>query len=224
MEKYFNDAVIGNQNIIASYSKNGELLRLLYPNTDYRQMIDFYHIGLKINDSGMVYLHQDINNVYKQYYTEGTNILNTEMVNTYFNLKIIQTDFASIKENIIVKKYKFTNENTIDLNVDFLVHSSLISTQNNKVSGLCKNDALMQYNHDFIVSTFSKRKIKSFQINNVEANISSAQIEDKDYVGMSKDSAISYEIGVLKPNETKEIEIVIYVEENKAGLNELEKI
>ena len=223
MEKYFNDAVIGNQNITASYSKKGELLRLLYPNTDYRQMIDFYHIGLKINDSGIVYLHQDINNIYKQYYTEGTNILNTEIVNTYFNLKVMQTDFASIKENIIVRKYKFTNENAIDLNVDFLVHSSLVSTQNNNVSGLCRNDALMQYNHDIIISTFSKQKIKSSQINDVEANITSGQIEGKEYVGMSKDSAISYEIGIIKPGETKEFEIVIYIEENKTGLNELEK-
>lgn len=223
MEKYFNDAVIGNQNITASYSKKGELLRLLYPNTDCRQIIDFYHVGLKINDSGIVYLHQDINNVYKQYYTGGTNILNTEIVNTYFNLKVVQTDFASVKENIIVRKYKFTNENAIELNVDFLVHSSLISTQNNNVSGLCKNDTLMQYNRDFIISTFSKQKIKSSQINNVEANITSGQIEDKNYVGISKDSAISYEIGTIKPGETKEFDIIIYVEENKTALNELEK-
>lgn len=223
MEKYFNDAVIGNQNITASYSKRGELLRLLYPNTDYRQMINFYHVGLKINDSGMVYLHQDINNIYKQYYTEGTNILNTEIVNTYFNLKVVQTDFTSIKENIIVRKYKFINENAIDLNVDFIVHSSLVSTQNDRVSGLCKNDALMQYNHNFIISTFSKQKIKSSQINNVEANITSGQIEDKDYIGMSKDSAISYEIGIIKPGEIKEFDIIIYVEETKTGLNELEK-
>ena len=26
MEKYFNDAIIGNQNILASYTKNGEIL------------------------------------------------------------------------------------------------------------------------------------------------------------------------------------------------------
>ncbi len=186
-------------------------------------MIDFYHVGLKINDSGIVYLHQDVNNVYRQYYTEGTNILNTEIVNTYFNLKILQTDFASVKEKIIVKKYKFTNENTIDLNIDFLIHSSLISNQNNIVSGLCKNDVLMQYNHDFIVSTFSKQKIKKSQIDSAEANILTAQIEDKGYVGISKDSAISYEIGIIKPGETKEFNIIIYVEENKTGLSDLEK-
>ena len=68
MEKYFNDAIIGNEKITASYTKKGELIRLLYPNTDYKQFIDFYHIGLKINDSAIVYLHNDINNIYNQYY------------------------------------------------------------------------------------------------------------------------------------------------------------
>jgi hypothetical protein len=70
----------------------------------------------------------------------------------------------------------------------------------------------MQYNNDFIVSTFSKQKIKSSQINNVEANIEEGQIEDKAYIGMSKDSAISYEIGIIKPGEIKEFDIIIYVE------------
>ena len=31
MEKYYNDAIIGNQNILASFTKQGEILRLLYP-------------------------------------------------------------------------------------------------------------------------------------------------------------------------------------------------
>ena len=33
-------------------------------------------------------MHQDINNIYEQYYEPETNILNTEITNTYFNLKI----------------------------------------------------------------------------------------------------------------------------------------
>ena len=179
MEKYFNDAIIGNENITASFSKKGELVRLLYPNTDYRQFIDFYHVGLKINDSGIIYLHDDINNVYEQYYQEDTNILNTEIYNSYFKLKILQTDFVSIKENILVRKYKFTNENVIDLNLNFLVHSSLISTDNNPVSGMCKENALLQYMHDNTICTFSKEKINAFQINNVEATIESGVLETK---------------------------------------------
>ena len=223
MEKYFNDAIIGNENITASFSKKGELLRLLYPNTDYRQFIDFYHVGLKINDSGIIYLHDDINNVYEQYYQEDTNILNTEIYNSYFKLKILQTDFVSIKENILVRKYKFTNENVIDLNLNFLVHSSLISTDNNPVSGMCKENALLQYMHDNTICTFSKEKINAFQINNVEATVESGVIGDKDYVGMSRNSSVCYNLETLKPNEEKEFSLIIYIDDNKSGLSGLEK-
>ena len=223
MEKYFNDAIIGNEKITASYTKKGELIRLLYPNRDYKQFIDFYHIGLKINDSAIVYLHNDINNIYNQYYTEGTNILNTEVLNTYFKLKVIETDFVCIKENVLVRRMKFVNENVIDLNLNLLVHSKLISTDNNQVSGLCKNNTLLQYMHDYTLCTFSKEKIHSSQINNSMTNIHEGVIGDKDYVGMSTDSSISYNLDVLKPNEEKTFELYIYIDDNKNGLYGIEK-
>lgn len=223
MEKYYNDAIIGNQNILASFTKQGEILRLLYPTRDYKQMIDFFHVGLKINDSRLVYLHEDINNIYMQQYEEDTNILNTEVLNTYFNLKVVQTDYASIKENVLVRKYKFTNENTINLDLNFLVHSSLTSSPENRVSGMCRNDALIQYNHEYMLCTFSKEKLLSSQINNSKANIEDGKIWDKDYVGMSANSSISYDLGTLKPNETREFELYIFIEDSKIGLDNLEK-
>ena len=97
--KIFNDAIIGNKNIKATFSKKGELLRTYYPNVDFKQFIDIFHTGLKINDSAIIYLHEDINNRYFQHYTENTNILNTEIENMYFNINITQTDFVSTKEN-----------------------------------------------------------------------------------------------------------------------------
>ena len=223
MEKYFIDAVIGNKNITASYTKKGELIRLFYPITDYRQFIDFFHTGLKVNDSGIVYLHDDVNNVYNQHYIEDTNILCTEILNTYFKLKTLQTDFVCLDENVLVKKYKFINENTIDLDLNFVIHSKLISTDNNQVSGYCKDNALIQYMHDYSLAIFSKNKISSSQINNTIANISEGQIWDKDYVGLSSDSAINYEIGNIKPGEEKEIEILIYLDDNKTGFDGIEK-
>ena len=57
--------------------------------------------------------------MYQQYYTEDTNILNTEIKNTYFNLKITQTDFVLLKNSVLVKKYTFENKNSIELNVNF---------------------------------------------------------------------------------------------------------
>lgn len=202
--KYYNDAFIGNKNILATYSKNGELLRLYYPNPDFRQFIDFFGTGIKINDSGMIYLHEDINNKYNQYYEEDTNVLNTEIENLYYKLKVKQMDYASTKKDVIIKHYVFENGGSIDLNVNFLVHSKLIYEENNSVGAQIKNNALIQYCHDYALATFSKDKISSHQLNDVQNNIQSGVIQDKDYIGMSADSAISYDIGIIKPGEKKE--------------------
>ena len=68
MEKYYNEALIGNKDMLATYSGKGELQRMYFPAKDNRQFISFYHVGVKVNDSDLIYLHDDINNVYKQYY------------------------------------------------------------------------------------------------------------------------------------------------------------
>ena len=86
--KYLNDAIIGNKTMVASFNKKGELLRLYYPAPDHKQYIDYCYAGLKINDSGLVNLYDDINNEYNQYYTQDTNVINTQIYNTYFHLKI----------------------------------------------------------------------------------------------------------------------------------------
>ena len=88
MEKYLNDAIIGNKNIKASYSKKGELLRITYPNVDYRQFIEFFHTGVKINQSDIIYLHEDINNVYSQNYIEDTNILDPLQLHSKILLRL----------------------------------------------------------------------------------------------------------------------------------------
>ena len=223
MEKYLNEAIIGNQKMLATFSGKGEMLRLSYPSRDNRQYLNYFHTGVKINDSGMIYLHEDINNTYLQYYDTDTNILNTEITNTYFNFKILQTDFVSMKEDILVKRYTFINEGNIDLNINFLIHSELLSDQNNFVGGMKINNGMIQYAHDFTVATFSKTySVFSHQINGTNNNISSGMIQDKDYIGMSKDSSVSYDIGTVKPGEKKEIEICIYIDENKKTMQAVE--
>ena len=172
MSKYLNEAIIGNKNVLATFSSKGEMLRIFYPSRDNRQYLNYYHMGLKINDSDIIYLHGDINNVYKQYYETDTNILNTEITNTYFKLKVLQTDFVMIKEDVIVRRYTLINENNIDLDINFLVHSELLSDQNNFVGVKVVDGGMMQYAHDFSLATFAKNyKILSHQLNNSKENI-----------------------------------------------------
>ncbi len=229
--KYFNDAIIGNKQMVASFTKKGELLRLFYSAPDYKQFVDYVYTGVKINDSNLIKLHDDINNLYNQEFVKDTNILKTDILNTYFKLKITQVDFIPIRHNILVKKYTFKNENTIDLDVNFLLHSKLLTDENNSISGKVIHNGIIQYAHDYCLTIASKNKnISSHQINDTINNINTGTIQDKDYIGMSADSSICFNMGTIKPNEQKELEIFIKINDNKDKYkmdeieNEIEKV
>ena len=66
------------------------------------------------------------------------------------------------KENVLVKRYIFENKNNMELNVSLLIHSGLLTNSNNQVSGSYKEEALMQYTHDYTFSIFSKETPSSF--------------------------------------------------------------
>ena len=223
--KYYNEAVVGNEKLKVTYTRNGELLRLIYGTIDFKQFIETYHVGLKVNDSALIYLHEDINNSYSQEYIEDTNILVTNIYNSYFKLKVVQKDFVPLKDNVLVKEYTLINENNIDLNVDLLAYSKAYNNLNNDTCGYVKNDILIQYNHDYSICTFSKNKISSVQINGSKETFPTGKVWGKDYVGMSSDSAISYELGVLKPGEETKIVLYVYVNDNskKGVIRELEQ-
>lgn len=212
--KYFNDGIVGNSKMTASFTKTGELIRLFYGSPDYKQFVDTFHVGVKINDSAIIYLHNDVNNLYKQEYIKNTNILQTEIVNTYFNLRVLQTDFIPLKENILVKNYKIKNNSKIDFKMNLLVYSKILSNLNNDTAGFVKEDCLIQYNHDYSVCTFSKEKLLSNQVNNVTRTIMSGEIWGKDYIGMSQDSGISYDLKVIKPGEEITFNLYVYINNN----------
>ena len=96
--KFFNDAVIGNKNIKATFSDRGEMLRIYYPNVDYKQFVDTFQVGLKINDSAIVYLHEDINNKYKR--ENNARLLNHEF------FLILLSMFSSRNSNYCFKLFK----------------------------------------------------------------------------------------------------------------------
>ncbi len=212
--KYYNDAIIGNKKIIASYTEKGELQRLCYPEVDGRQFIDYFQTGVKINDSNLIYLHQDINNKYSQEYVKNTNILKTNIENTYFNLKIEQTDFALVDKNIIVKKYIFKNNNSVDLDTKFIINSKILSNDLERFGSRIVDKGIIQYNHNYAMAIFSNKNLYGHKLNDVQSTLHSAVIRDKDYIGMSNEIAISYDIGVIHPGEQQELNIFILVNEN----------
>ena len=226
MKKYFNDAIIGNNKIRAGLTKKGELIRLFYPNIDFKQFIEEFKVGVKVNDSNLIHLEDDINNVYDQHYSIGTNVLNTEIENTYFNLNIIQTDCAPIEnENLLIRKYTITNLNTIPLDVKLVIKSKLMTNNNNEVGSRIIDNGLIQYTHDYNFAIFSNRDILSHKLHGIDEVIESGMFSDKDYIGMTNNAGIIYDLKEIKPNEKVEIPIYIYINDNneKYKLPDIEK-
>ena len=124
----------------------------------------------------------------------------------------MQTDFIPIKENVLVRRYTLINENKLNLDVKFLIHQGILSDKNNFVSCKLIDNGMLQYSHDFMISTFCKEnKLLSHQIHGTKDSISSGEIYDKDYIGMSPESSVSYDIGIIKPGEKKQINILMVI-------------
>lgn len=224
MKTYFNDAIIGNKNLKVALTDNGEIVRIRYPNVDYREFIEFLHMGVKVNDSNIIYLHNDPNNVYKQEYIEDTNILKTQIKNTYFNLVMEQVDFVSISKNIIVRKYIFSNEHEIPLDMKFLVHSKVLSNENDFSGAKIIDNGILQYSHDYNMTIISNDlNLISHKINGTDEVIQSGILYDKDYIGMSSNCAVTYDVGMLNPHEKKEFSLLIFISDNKEK-NEIKDI
>lgn len=206
MKTYKNDAIIGNRELKASLTDKGEIVRICYPNVDFRQYIDFLHMGVKINDSNIIYLHNDVNNVYNQEYIDDTNVIKTVIKNTYFNLKMEQIDFAIMSNSALVRKYTFTNEHEIPLDIKFLVHSKVLSDDNNFMSAKVLDNGLLQYSHEYnMVIVSNDLKVDGHRINGIDEFIDSGILQDKDYIGMSNNSGISFEVRMFKSKRDKGI-------------------
>ncbi|MCI8519771.1 MAG: hypothetical protein HFJ51_07105 [Clostridia bacterium] len=206
MKTYKNDAIIGNKELKIGITDKGEIVRLCYPNVDFRQFIDFLHMGVKINDSNIIYLHNDVNNLYSQEYIEDTNVLKTVIKNTYFNLKMEQTDFAVMSNSVLVRKYTFTNEHEIPLDIKFLVHSKMLSDDNNFMSAKVIDNGLFQYSHEYNMAIISKDlALAGHKIHGIDDVIDTGILQDKDYIGMSNNSGVSFEIRSFEARGEKRV-------------------
>ena len=205
----------GNGEVTATFSKTGELLRYFYPMPDYKQFVNWMRMSVKINDSLNISLHNDINNTYMQRYVDNTNVLQTEIFNTYFELRVLQTDFIPINENILVRNYLIKNESQNNLRVKILADSNVFTNINNDTAGFVKDNCLMQYNHDYTVCMFARNQLESYQVNGVQDSIWTGNISGKDYVGLSNNSAISYDIGTLLPNVEVRFSLFFMVNDNQ---------
>lgn len=223
MGKYYNNAIIGNKELCLGFTKTGELIRACFPNADGKQFIDFFRTGLSVNGSNILYLHEDVNNRYIQKYIDDTNILLTCVENAYFKINIAQLDCVLISQNTLVKKYVFENNSNSDLDINFIVNSKILSNNTENFGGKLIANGVIQYNRSNSFSIFSNNEIIGHKLNDVANVIQSGVLHDKDCIGMSSEIGLSYKVGKLKPQESKEFVLFIHFDTEKNIENKISK-
>ena len=213
--KYFNDAIYGNDKITASLNRTGKLLRVFYPSPNFKQLIEYIDFSFKINNQTIVNINEDINSTYNQYYINNTNIVKTEIILKNYDLNVVQTDFAVINENFLVRKYVFRNDSENDITLKPIITSKMVSSVHNETGSMIMEDALVQYNHDYSLAVFTKENIDKYKINNNEYNIENGDFDKSEYTGLSNTSSISYKSFSIAKGEKKEFVVYIYINDNR---------
>ena len=100
----------------------------------------------------------------------------------------------------------------------------MMSDDNNFASSKVIQNGMLQYSHGYNMAVISNSlKLLSHKIHGTDEVIRSGILQDKDYIGMSSQAAVSYDVGTLKPMEVKEFSVCIYISDNKEK-NKFEEI
>lgn len=222
MNKYINEAFIGNEKVRVTFDDHGKVLRILYPDPDHKQFINYVDFALKINGH-ILYLNDGVNK-YVQKYIDKTNILCTEIINEEKEIQVNILDFCPLGENVYIRNLEIINLSKNEREISVIINSNAISSENYEISGYIKNDALIQYSKEYSVSYFSKNDIDKFEVNNLESKINPDEFQNKDYIGLSNISAISFKPFYLKAKERKNFPIFIHLNDNNENslLNQLD--
>lgn len=86
-------------------------------------------------------------------------------------------------------------------------------------------NGMVQYSKEYNMSILSNDlKLNSHKIHGTDEAIESGILYDKDYIGMSNNAAVSFDVGILNPKEQKEFSILIYMCDNneKSSLQDVQ--
>lgn len=205
---YFNDGITGNGRLLVSFTGNGEVNRVFWPEQDYAQQINNIFVGFKFGDTDTKFLHENLWYV-EQKYENKTNILVTMYENSDFGLRIYQRDYAVNNKDIWGRNYIVENISDRELDVKTFLHTNFVTADNDVRSGIMdfdKNQAII-YNKTTIVTIGADRELKGFQFGNSFDAIRNDSLYGKDEVSMTSDMGLKWELGTIKSKDKVEFNL-----------------
>ena len=205
---YFNDGITGNGRLLVSFTGNGEVNRVFWPEQDYAQQINNIFIGIKFDNDYTKFLHENLWYI-EQRYEKKTNILVTMYENSDFGLRIFQKDFVLNNKDIWVRNYTIENICDRKLDIKTFLHTDFVTADNDIRSGVMDfdNDSAIIYNKGNVVTISSDKKISGFQFGDSFDAIRRDGLYGKDDISMTSNMALRFDLGELLPSEKTEFSL-----------------
>lgn len=218
------NAIFGNDNILVTMGKKGELFGLFYPHKDYAQHVDeslaCFHI-----DNKLLWLNSP-EWTSKQEYILDTNIVITELSHPK-GIKVKIEDIAYDNAALIIRKYLITADQ--HLQGTFFYYSNFnVGEMQKKNSAFCDTDTnlLIQYWRDNCIGIISNPPFEDWQIGktmdtiwwtNARFDMEDGKLnKNKEDIGYLN-SALGWSLN-LNPGDSKEIVIYIGVSQKRTYL------
>lgn len=246
---YINKMVAGNSGMLACIDKDGELVRLFWPDIDFPQHIERFLVGIVCPErwQGASWLcgregngtegqgscptsgaagHVPEPGTWQtsQYYITDTNIAVTEFINETAGLKIVQKDFALPDWDVFTRYYEIFNMYTTPLTLGFTVYSASISTMPDTAGVMFLQDppALMHYRHGYYYAIASDRKPAQYQLGgNALENAQRCDLKGNDTIGMMKEGSLAWQPETLAAGGRTSFSLRICFARDSRDLNRL---
>jgi glucoamylase len=216
--------VIGNNQMLATIGKNGELRHLFWPTIDYPQHVlgSLPGIFYSNKNASKFGWFTDFPWKSEQKYVENTNIMLTTFKNFEAELIVTATDFVLPDDNVLVRNFLFRNMGMNDVFLRFFYYNDLALSEtdiDDVAYYVQKQDAIIHYKRNFYFLYGGTRQSRGHQCGvhgeNSDAfnDVYDAELSGDSLVlydgSRAVNSCLSWDIGTLQSSQEKSLTVLI---------------
>lgn len=211
------DAIIGNSRFLASLGRTGKMYRMWWPNIDMPQHVDAIRTGIQFENSALSWFDEAGEWSHEAAYVPKTNTLSIKAASQHSSIAIESLHLAVPGQDILLREYTFTNVSDQPASFSFVLHSSLLVSENKLYNTVLFNeaeDALVHFRHKYYFAVSSANVCTGFHAGLSWDAVQSGELYGN-VIDMKPDSAMKWNVNELAAGES--VTIPVYI---TAGYNE----
>ncbi|MFC4768364.1 glycoside hydrolase family 15 protein [Effusibacillus consociatus] len=187
---YLVDSIIGNGRILASLTKNGELVRAFWPTIDYAQHVNQTLAGIRVNGGPIIWI-SGVDFTHEQNYLPDTNIVVTRSIGRNVPVEVVGTDYAVPDVDVIVRHYQVTNTGNQEIEIDVIYFTDFHMEESPIYQSVLFDDsaeAIGHYRRSYWAFIGGQTKPFGFQVANVKDHLHERRFQGGD-ISLGSDGA-----------------------------------